>query len=82
MSNLYKDLHVYKIKTKSNVIIAILTLSTIMGLLTLTVGSTKADYGITLYLEPSGDVTGITDAENIQNALDEASTAGPEQHEQ
>jgi len=63
-----------KIKTKSNLLVAILTLGTIIGFFTFFIGTTRAD-SAAIYLDPSGDPTGTTDTFNIQAAFNYASTA-------
>jgi len=67
-----------KIKTKSNFLVAILTLTMIIGIFSFTIGTTKADSGYVEWIYPSGDITGVTDTIAIQNAFDAASSAGSE----
>ncbi len=57
-----------KIKTKSKLLIAILTLSMILGVFALTIGTARADKGDTIIVFPSGG----DDTVAIQNAFDTA----------
>jgi hypothetical protein len=62
-----------KMKTKSNLLNAVITLATIMGFFTFAIGTTRADSGV-IYVEPSGDPTGVTDTNNIEYALNNYNT--------
>ena len=58
-----------KIKTKSKLLIAILTLATIMGFFTFAIGTTRADSEV-IYVDPP--FSPETDTENIKDALQNA----------
>ena len=65
-----------KNNTKSNLLITILTLASLIGFSTLAIGTTRAYSDFIKYVYPSGDPYGFTDTNNIQNAFDEAIAAG------
>jgi hypothetical protein len=69
-----------KKKTKSNLIIVLLTLTTILGFFTFGFGISRAKNsgsGFIVYVEPSGDITGAIDTNNLEVAFEQASAAGP-----